>query len=418
MGYEGINSGNIVSGFLKGYMTSKQNKLLREREKEKSALDKKKLDLDIKNAEMKQREDESKLNIIDQLFNMKMTENNVESLPKGQPPGSDFGGLEFGSSFNKSTGGGNKVLEALSDPSKVGALKMAGVDLTGVANLMQNQSQDEYTRERNARLDKQVNYVEGVVNGRPARIAIDKWGNETGQYIMQPVQPVTRKEVLPDGREIEYEIDPYGSRSVGGQTNKPSLNLNGIDLPPGARVISAKPPLSADNAGKLQLAQGALDDLKVAESKLINPDGSINRGILMNTWMPGIISNKLGLPNGQMYKNLYLSPIVSYLRTTTGAAYTNFEQKDAVSMFMPNFKDSDEEVRYKLMRTKQFLGGTIEKVDPNKRYDITVTSDSGQKYGSKFAPIITTQDDFDKLRKGDKYINGVVGDFYGQMRIK
>lgn len=90
-------------------------------------------------------------------------------------------------------------------------------------------------------------------------------------------------------------------------------------------------------------AESGMRAVAIAKSKILNPDNSINRGVLQRAALPMGAGN----PNAQVY-NEAVSEMQDVLqRLRTGAAINEEEYKYYRSK-LPEITDSDEVVRYKL----------------------------------------------------------------------
>lgn len=131
------------------------------------------------------------------------------------------------------------------------------------------------------------NYIEGTINGLPAKIPLDQWGRQVNGLspIQQPVSGVPIEQTLPGGATQKQFINPYNSAPITqqGQQQQGTINFTIDPTKPGAieeaqralKIIQQKGPAGAlkPSGGGVQTSPGAMD-LPIKDEEIsywINP---------------------------------------------------------------------------------------------------------------------------------------------------
>jgi hypothetical protein len=125
---------------------------------------------------------------------------------------------------------------------------------------------------------------------------------------------------------------------------------------PGAQVIP--PRRSPEQAGRLALMQGGLQNARTVRDQIIRPDGSVNRQL-----MTTMIFDAPGT-EGRTVRSQFEDAIAARLRIETGAAATPAEVQNLADRFLPRNLDNDETVTSKLTRLVEFFETSLSAVDP------------------------------------------------------
>lgn len=154
------------------------------------------------------------------------------------------------------------------------------------------------------------------------------------QQPMQPkvVMPMDAPSLIAQGVDLKkhWVVSPDGTKIWNPYTQKA--------MPYNKDVWQKKEPTVPQSN-----AESGMRAVAIAKSKILNPDNSINRGVLQRAALPMGAGN----PNAQVY-NEAVSEMQDVLqRLRTGAAINEEEYKYYRSK-LPEITDSDEVVRYKL----------------------------------------------------------------------
>lgn len=166
-----------------------------------------------------------------------------------------------------------------------------------------------------------------------------------------------------EGKEVEWQTIIRGGNTyylpINKWTHKPVPGVDPI-------LKERKKALTADAAGKLQMAQdGRLDIQKFREYILPEgPDGPVDYVGVFNAWM--------GTPwtKGRESKPLLLNAMEAKVRIESGAAVPDQEVRRMGQRFSPSVFDTPDAIKDKMLRLERFLAGTVEKLDPNTRYPV------------------------------------------------
>jgi len=130
----------------------------------------------------------------------------------------------------------------------------------------------------------------------------------------------------------------------------------GAGLPPGFRVVGQK-AIPFTDAAKFTSSKIARETFMAIRSKIVNSDGSINRGLLAT------MDTNLPFSEGRQVNQEFEDAISSRLRAESGAAIPDSEVKQMERRLVPNSLDSDAAVLSKLDRAQKFFDGVLSVFD-------------------------------------------------------
>jgi hypothetical protein len=194
----------------------------------------------------------------------------------------------------------------------------------------------------------------------------------------------TRKEVV-DGKTYEFEVNPFNQQEVPGTR----------------RVVEEVKQMTGDAAGKIGMLQSGLDALNKIKT-IIMPNGVIDKESYK---ILGQAAVNFPFSEGRRYNSLILDSIEGKLRTESGAAVPDNEVKRIGTRFVPSMLDSPKHITEKLDRLEQFTRGTIELLDPNKKYSKNIEkfkSEDGKTYVVKLGLTASQAKDYMTKADGDK----------------
>ena len=117
----------------------------------------------------------------------------------------------------------------------------------------------------------------------------------------------------------------------------------------------AKPP-KPNTAAQIQSLRDASQDLRSARAVLLNPDGSVNRSIL--------VQGRGGIPGeGRQALRQFERALESRIRALSGQQVTDSEMARQKQQFVPAVTDSDAEIVEKLDAAERFISGALELID-------------------------------------------------------
>jgi len=191
-------------------------------------------------------------------------------------------------------------------------------------------------------------------------------GGGGGGNLVSAPKPEAREEVK-DGVKYKYFVNPYNNQEV-----------------PGSRtVIEERPALSGEAAGRAGMVQSSLESFNQLKD-LLTPGGE-----LRSDWKKVVgIGNLPGpltalSPDARKYDTYVRNALTAKLRLETGANMPVTELADLQARFRPSAFDPPDLVKNKLNSIESFLHGSIEMLDPNKRYSketLIVKDEKGNQY--------------------------------------
>lgn len=234
--------------------------------------------------------------------------------------------------------------------------------------------------------------------GMPVSQGFDIFGRPTGPQYPEAVKPEAMEVVDPKTGQTRKEwINPYqqvggmptGAPQGQGQGAGPGLitkpaevetvttQYNGVTYEQDINKVTRQPigdprvkeeikGLTGEVAGKIQLAQGGLNELENLFGQIFNPDGTPNRDVLATTVkLPGI-GGGIPFTKGRDVRQSFGRAVDAVVRAATGAALTKEEVENYTQTYFPSPLDTDEGARNKAAALEEFLNGYLEKLDPNK----------------------------------------------------
>jgi hypothetical protein len=221
--------------------------------------------------------------------------------------------------------------------------------------------------------------------GTPQNVRVP--ANRPGSY-PQAVKLEERKQTLPDGTTVSYEVNPYTGQPAGAVQAKVSgapafrvsapapveefkfTGQDGVDYSvirnkqtgaPMTAPVPIAPPKGAlpGDAGKIEGISKGQENLKAIRSALVNKDGSVNQGLVWKMAAP-----MGGVGEGRRLNSLFREAIDVKIRAMTGAAISKEELPFYESTYLPHPLDPDELKIDKLNRLESFLQGYGAAVDP------------------------------------------------------
>ena len=132
------------------------------------------------------------------------------------------------------------------------------------------------------------------------------------------------------------------------------------------KPIGGKKGMPAESAGKVAMAVNAKKYVKQLESMMINPDGSINKGLIFKMSVPGG-----GIDEGRIALSLFGDAVDARIRAATGAAVSKEDWELYKRIYMPTVMDltaGPEQVKQKLGRFTEFIDSYLSTLDPESIY--------------------------------------------------
>lgn len=117
---------------------------------------------------------------------------------------------------------------------------------------------------------------------------------------------------------------------------------------------------SAEASAKIALANQGLKHTEAVSSAFINPDGSVNRQLVMLANAP-----MGGIGEGRQVRATFLDALDARARAATGAAMPDSEVANYTRMYFPSPLDDDKTIKDKLKRLKGFLKDYMNALDPS-----------------------------------------------------
>lgn len=271
--------------------------------------------------------------------------------------------------------------QLLADPLKAQLVKSQfGLDIPAIQKFQQTASQ---FKTREGRLGSQ--FREGQKTRERQAVAAER--------IVELREEATTIRKFEKGGKTFGEI-------VNKQTNQP------LGIAP--FQITEKKGLSSESAAKLQLAKGGVEDIDAFE-KLIIPNGVVDDTTRLRLAQ---MQSNMPLTKGRTAGALIDNAIEAKIRAESGAAVPEEEVVRIRKRFRPNILDSDELIISKIKRMRRFLTGTINIIDPSRRYSnepIFITGTKGEQLvwepsEGEAIPEITTQEEYDALPSGAEFM--------------
>jgi hypothetical protein len=179
-------------------------------------------------------------------------------------------------------------------------------------------------------------------------------------------KPETRREIN-DGVEYEFEVNPY----------------NNVEVPGSRRVAKEKQPMAGEAAGRTGMLASSMDSFQQLKA-LMMPGGKLRedwRSVVAVGNLPGPLSAMN--PNAREYDTYVRNALTAKLRLETGANMPASELADLNARFRPSALDNGKLVVSKMDSLEKFLNGSIEMLDPNKKYTqdaVRFKADDGNTY--------------------------------------
>jgi len=185
---------------------------------------------------------------------------------------------------------------------------------------------------------------------------IQKWNPQTNQMEWMSV---SKSKPLPEGiisKPPEIDIQQTQKGGVIYETPVDRYTRQPVGQP---TVREELKPLQGEAAGRLQLAQNGLNEMDSIVNMFINPDGTINKTNIINSWV--------GTPKtkGRDAKQAFGRAIDAVIRAATGAALTGVEIKSYTNLYYPSPFDTENGIKNKLQSLENFLNGYLTNLDPN-----------------------------------------------------
>lgn len=158
-------------------------------------------------------------------------------------------------------------------------------------------------------------------------------------------------------------------------------------------------PLNPQQAVQLSALVTSVDEIGQVEQILFNDDGSVDRAAL--------VTGSLGVPGteGRRMDQIIENAIANKLRLETGAAANADEVEKIAKRFKPASFDSDESIRSKINRLRQFLQSAVNVADPSGNLQRRARGDSALSAEERFNqiqrqnPELSKTDIFGQLRR-------------------
>lgn len=349
---------SLFGGLAKGFALGRQQKIEREREAEMNDLKKQAAKVQMEAQKVALEEAKRKNKLVDLLM--------VGQSPQGAGGGQGAPGQTpaFSENFSEEAfqaGTGQSMVgeppaptqqppgltenlalgQMMKNPQMVALLEMAGIPIGGAARLAESQTENQWGRTVDLARLNQKSYIDGVgPNGQPAKIEVDKFGTPTGRVLPLPVEMENVTIEEPGGVKRQERFPKYGQR--------PSLQ------------ISPKKPKSAESAGKIATARGAIPSIQEIRSTIIGPDGKVDRSVV------GQMQTNMPWSTGRMLNASFKEALDAKSRAMTGAAMTPNEESFYMALYRPSFLDSDELIKDKLNRMEAFMTGYLEELAPGE----------------------------------------------------
>jgi hypothetical protein len=187
-----------------------------------------------------------------------------------------------------------------------------------------------------------------------------RWARSEDAIGQVPVTQNGMSLTFPDGTSMQMGGTGGGFKVPSGyrlrDPRNPSIGLEPI---PGGPADEMSP----GDAAKASLIQQGITDARDASKMILRPDGSVDRVALtqMETGAP--------FTKGRSLYSLMYNSVEGKLRAESGAAVPEAEVKRIAKRFIPSLMDDDQTIRLKLQRLDEYLGSTLNKVDPTGRFN-------------------------------------------------
>lgn len=174
----------------------------------------------------------------------------------------------------------------------------------------------------------------------------------------------------PDGSTVQI-----GGNSPGGfnipsgyrmkDTNRPWIGLEPI---PGGPADDMSP----GDAAKVSLIEQGRTDAREAAGIILGKDGKVDRMALAQ------METRAPFTKGRTLYSMIYNSVEGKLRAESGAAVPEAEVTRIAQRFVPSLMDDDETIKSKLQRLDEYLGATMDKVDPTARFENRAAQQPGR----------------------------------------
>lgn len=285
-----------------------------------------------------------------------------------------------------------KGAEEFLDSSKTAGGAITGGIALYLERKQENKALEELNTQMQAEQEAKAARRESLINALPEanRVIAGALTNEDdlAKYAMQTLTPPSEEDKLAlenkrlQNRKLQKEINTPISIGGTGSDKAPAgyrfTQAGELEAIPGGPATKQ----SAESSGKVALIKQGLSDTQELENSLLDKNGSFNRRKIIGMRSPGRIGAR------DEYSKLFNS-INARLRLESGAAVPESEVKRAFETFAPNPLDSDETIRSKLARQKQFFLSAEQEIgqgrgaQPTNPTQNSFTSSSGVKFTIK-----------------------------------
>ena len=164
---------------------------------------------------------------------------------------------------------------------------------------------------------------------------------------------------MPDGTIVPPVVRP--------EPQKPQpIGAGGLRLPDGTIVPPAAKPekpaaeagLTPENAGKVSMAQQAVEGIGTVRGIIFDKSGKLNRGLVGAMNLP-IVSGLPGNSQARIARSAIRNAVEAKLRIETGAAATESEVERTLARFLPTIADTPESAKFKLDELEKFFKGSL-----------------------------------------------------------
>lgn len=244
---------------------------------------------------------------------------------------------------NASSGNVIDMMMGLDPTMMAFASKALGTDLLGAGRLAEQRRKNQVTESQ---------YI--------AEDYIDETGAKRRRYRKKfgapPSLSMQRGELIepPEVESHTYEKEGKTFEVIrNARTGKP------VTSPKEIKPVKGE---SSETASKISLAINALEYNDKLEKMFINPDGSINRQIILSGNAPFG-----GIGEGRTARSMFKDAMDARIRAATGAGMPKTEEANYDKMYWPMVLDSDELVKDKLKRLRSFTTDYLKVMDPSGR---------------------------------------------------
>lgn len=187
-----------------------------------------------------------------------------------------------------------------------------------------------------------------------------RWARADDAVGQPPVTQYGTSITLPDGTVMQMGGSPGGGKAPAGYRWRDERNPQvGLEPIPGGPADE----LSPGDAAKASLIEQGRTDAREAASVIIGPDGKVDRIALAQ------METRAPFTKGRSLRSLIYNSVEGKLRAESGAAVPEPEVKRIAERFIPSMLDDDATVKMKLQRLDEYLGATLNKMDPTSRFE-------------------------------------------------